>query len=398
MQRGKKTLADTSNDIKAIQAVQNSQMAYCKFLSANDTGYTGAHQSGIYITKNAVDILFDEPGKKGENKDKFIKIQWQNDFYTDSRFIYYGRGTRNEYRITRFSKGFPYLTVEHTGDLFVLVKNTSYDYSGYILETEDEINNFLNSFNMNPTDTGKIISKDSISLDSRINLAFINFINSLDVDFPSSDKMSEEARTIFSLVYDHDKDVIYNPDKMIISWIDMEYQLFRKLEQVRYDQIIKNGFSSVEQLVKTANIILNRRKSRAGKSLEHNLAAIFKGNNLRFSSQPRTEGHKKPDFIFPAETFYHDNAYPSNRLVFLGAKTTCKDRWRQIINEADRIPIKHLFTLQQGISINQLNEMENENVIPVVPKAYINTYPKAKQYFIWTLQKFIAYAKEKTAL
>lgn len=32
---------------QAIQSVLNSQMAFCKFLSANDTGLTGAHQVGI---------------------------------------------------------------------------------------------------------------------------------------------------------------------------------------------------------------------------------------------------------------------------------------------------------------------------------------------------------------
>ena len=46
---------------RAIQAVSRGNLSYCKFLSANDTGETGAHQSGIYIAKNAVPILFDKP-------------------------------------------------------------------------------------------------------------------------------------------------------------------------------------------------------------------------------------------------------------------------------------------------------------------------------------------------
>ncbi len=73
----------------AIQAVNNGQIAYCKFLSANDTGDTGTHQAGIYIAKNAISILFDKPGEKGSNKDKFVKIRWQDDFTTESRFICY---------------------------------------------------------------------------------------------------------------------------------------------------------------------------------------------------------------------------------------------------------------------------------------------------------------------
>ena len=46
----------------------------------------------------------------------------------------------------------------------------------------------------------------------------------------------------------------------------------------------------------------------------------------------------------------------------LAAKTTCKDRWRQIINEADRIKLKHLITLQEGVSEAQFREMQEAGV------------------------------------
>lgn len=39
---------------KAINAIMNSELAFCKFLSANDTGKTGGHQSGIYIPKRLI--------------------------------------------------------------------------------------------------------------------------------------------------------------------------------------------------------------------------------------------------------------------------------------------------------------------------------------------------------
>ena len=58
--------------IQAIQAVLSGQRAYCKFLAANDTGLTGGHQAGIYISKPSIPILFDEPGIKGTNKEKMF--------------------------------------------------------------------------------------------------------------------------------------------------------------------------------------------------------------------------------------------------------------------------------------------------------------------------------------
>ena len=379
---------------KAIAAVNKGKLAYCKFLSANDTGYTGGHQAGIYIAKPASSMLFDESGEKGTNKDKYVKIRWQDDFDTDSRFIYYGKGTRNEYRITRFGKGFPFLTTEHTGDLFVLVRNDTDDYSGYMLETEEDINAFLDAFAMSPADTGSVIQKNDIHYDISIEYAFNEFIRNLTMDFPASSEMSAEARRIYNAVYDHEENIQLNPDKELIDWINMEYGLFRKIELARYGDMINKGFSSVEEFIEVANMVLNRRKSRAGKSLEHHLSALFNGNSLLYQSQPKTEGNKHPDFLFPGETEYHDLAFPAQRLIFLGAKTTCKDRWRQIINEANRISDKHLFTLQQGISAQQLEKMETEHITLVVPAPYIASYPLEKRDKIWTLKKFILYVKE----
>ena len=60
--------------LQAIQAVLNGERAYCKFLSGNDTGLTGAHQAGIYISKPSIPILFDTPGEKGCNKEKWVKV------------------------------------------------------------------------------------------------------------------------------------------------------------------------------------------------------------------------------------------------------------------------------------------------------------------------------------
>ncbi|MCD8389234.1 MAG: hypothetical protein LUC21_03605 [Oscillospiraceae bacterium] len=46
--------------VKAVDAVLNGTSAYCKFLSANDSGETGGHQSGILISKTAKDMLYTE--------------------------------------------------------------------------------------------------------------------------------------------------------------------------------------------------------------------------------------------------------------------------------------------------------------------------------------------------
>lgn len=374
----------------------SGQLTFTKFLAANDTGLTGGHQAGIYISKPSVPILFDGPGIKGQNKEKWVKVKWQDDFETDTRFIYYGQGTRNEYRITNFGKGFPFLRAEYTGALFVITKIDNENYKGYVLNTEDEINEFLSAFGLTPAETNRLIELSRTDASLREQAAIDRFISGLTVDFPSSDVMSSAARAISYVTVLNKTITMTDPDKAILQWTDQEYKLFRALEQARYGDMVARGFSTVDDFAALANQVLNRRKSRAGKSLEHHLAAIFNENHIQFTAQAVTEGNKRPDFIFPSEEAYHDFSFPVSKLTSLAAKTTCKDRWRQILNEADRLRDgrKYLCTLQQGISSMQMDEMEAEKVTLVVPKAYISTYPRDKQDRIWSLHTFVDHVKE----
>ena len=380
--------------IQAIQSVLNSQQAYCKFLSANDAGATGAHQAGILVSKSACEMMFAQDLAQESILKRTVEINWQNDYQTESAFTYYR--SKNELRITKFGRNFPFLRPEQTGALFVLTKQADQHYSAFFLDTEEEINQFLSAFGIAPTETNRLIDSSRIVPETQEQIAIQEFIGTLSVDFPLSDEMSAAARNIQNKVYNHLEYIRTNPDRKIIDWTNTEYALFRALEHARYGDAISRGFSSVEEFITMANMVLNRRKSRAGKSLEHHLAAVFDGNQITYTAQAVTEGNKKPDFIFPSQTAYHNMTFPVDKLASLAAKTTCKDRWRQVINEADRLRDrpKYLCTLQQGISPAQMDEMQAENVILVVPKPYISTYPKDRQDRIWTLSKFVDYVRE----
>ena len=208
--------------------------------------------------------------------------------------------------------------------------------------------------------------------------------------------MSLTARNIENKVFNHKEYIKTNPDKKLIDWTDQEYRLFRAVEICYYGNTIRQGFKTMDSFVDLANEVLNRRKSRAGKGLEHHISAIFDGNNIKYEEQVRTEGNKKPDFIFPSGRAYHDLTFPTDSLVSLASKTTCKDRWRQVLNEADRLrdKDKFLLTLQQGISTAQLKEMSAEKVVLVVPRPYISAYPREEQEKIWTVKKFVEYIQE----
>lgn len=380
----------------AIEKVQQAELAFCRFITANDTGQNGSHQSGFYIPKCAAPLLFNSPCEKGTNKDRLVKIKWQDDFYTDSRFIYYGQGTRNEYRITRLGRNFPFFEDNNVGDLLIIAKQNYDFYHGFVLQSDQDIEDFFAFFNLSSESTNQLINTTSAAdpdqeIETYIQESILPYSS-----FPETTKMAEIARNIYNKVHHiSDKKLCLNPDHHLLKWIDTEFRLFRHFEEKLYAPVYSKPFANCQDLIKFSNIILNRRKSRAGKSLEHHLSTIFTAAKLKYEEQPITEDNKKPDFLFPGGEEYHNIFFPTDKLVFLGAKTTCKDRWRQVLNEADRIETKYLFTLQQGISKNQLSEMRHEKLRLVVPAPYLNSFAKEYHSDIETLESFISIVKSK---
>lgn len=82
----------------------------------------------------------------------------------------------------------------------------------------------------------------------------------------------------------------------------------------------------------------------------------------------------------------------------LGAKTTCKDRWRQVLSEAQRIPTKHLITLEPSISEAQTEEMRNHCLQLVIPQSIFPTFSAQQQTQLMSLSGFIALIKSKAQI
>lgn len=97
----------------------------------------------------------------------------------------------------------------------------------------------------------------------------------------------------------------------------------------------------------------------------------------------------RSQIFIPSAQAYHDEAFPEQKLRMLAVKTTCKDRWRQILNEADRIQDIYLFTLQEGVSVAQFQEMQQERVRLVVPSSLHDKYPKTIREYLISLETFI---------
>lgn len=207
--------------------------------------------------------------------------------------------------------------------------------------------------------------------------------------FPSTAEFSNLARLTLPEV-----DAADDPDSALLAWLDHEEAMFRRLEARIISRDLeagwtKDGKTDVDAFIKYSLGVQNRRKSRMGRSLENHLAAVFDAHGIRYDSQVITENKKKPDFIFPGKTEYFDSTFSTNLLTMLAAKSTCKDRWSQILPEAARLTERHLVTLEPGISEPQTKTMQAEGVQLIVPGNIRTSYTTAQQSWLWSIEDFV---------
>ena len=260
----------------------------------------------------------------------------------------------------------------------------------------------------------KFIFRDISSNDIKLNFAGKYILNSLgfEIDetapdyldmilktfgsqFPSTAIFSDFARSTVDNV-----SPIEEPDKTLIAWLEREEMLFKTLEKHIVSKKLEQGFGEnridVDDFISFSLSVQNRRKSRAGFAFENHLESIFKFQEISFSKGAKTERNNKPDFLFPSIINYHNPDYPVELLTMLGVKTTAKDRWRQVLSEAERITHqKHLITLEPAISVNQTDEMFAQNLQLVIPQSLKETFTASQQLNLLNLQDFLNLVRQR---
>ncbi|MCL1062613.1 hypothetical protein MK852_10750 [Shewanella benthica] len=214
-------------------------------------------------------------------------------------------------------------------------------------------------------------------------------LNRFDSNFPKTRVFSDYSRELVQ----SEICAVEDPDQTLLAWMEAEEQNFRLLERHIVSEQLKLGFGAsghdVDAFIKFSLSVQNRRKSRAGHAFEHHIEAIFIANNLSYKRGGKSEGKQTPDFLFPSQEAYQDGNFDESKLRMLGAKTSCKDRWRQVLAEAKRIEIKHLLTLEPSISEEQTKQMASLKLQLVVPKPLHETYSSNQLNYLQTLKSFI---------
>lgn len=213
-------------------------------------------------------------------------------------------------------------------------------------------------------------------------------IDRFGAEFPKTKDFSKFAR-------DQTRELspVDNPDMTLIEWMETEESAFRQLEKHIVQQRLREGFGEngddVDEFVRFSLSVQNRRKSRSGHAFENHIETILLSNGIMFDRGAITEGRQRPDFLLPGSSSYADTNFPGDKLRILGAKTTCKDRWRQVLAEAKRVPRKHLITMEPAISEAQTQQMEELQLQLVVPEAIQASYQPSQAEWLMSFKDFI---------
>ena len=381
---------------------------FLKRLSGNDTLANGAHQAGPYIPKDFLFRIFPMINRTDE-KNPDYRFELAVDSHMDARevrVIYYNSkrhkgkpNGRDETRLTNFGGGASaLLDPESTGALaifaFPLDENGTAT-SCHVWVCRHETEEDIAEERFGPIEPGRFVmwSPDQAGLFPSYAAGRAScWLDPAEIppawlaQFPTG---AEIVRKTVELRPEHGTP----PDKRLLRRRECEFEIFRSVEEALELPAIMAGFTSLDGFISRAQTILQRRKARSGRSLELHTRAILIEERFRegadFEHGPQSEQGKRPDFLFPSQAAYRDPSFPATRLRMLATKTTCRDRWRQVLNEADRIPVKHLLTLQEGVSEAQFREMTQANVQLVVPEPLIGKFPASIRADIQTLESFM---------
>ena len=377
---------------RALEDAFQHGNALLKFIARNDVHLPGSNQAGFYLPKFAYPLFTPFPPTKGVNNDHFVNVTWADGTTTKSCIKWYSRsGNKNEYRLTGFNRirHFYYRKPDRVGDLLVLIAKNQTEFIAYVLaidEDKDDLQAALGVF-LSPKEGALYLANAAPPEDEDdcINQRFRAFVATLTDKLPLGQVFAEATHeALESCISGYDKLSI---DKVLLRNVEAEFILFQMAERFVHHKKIHRLFESVDEFLRTAKSITQARVSRAGNSFEYHFEYVLKRMEVPFDSQPEIDGN--PDIAIPSRDAYYQSTDPEREVFVVGVKTSCKDRWRQVVEEAKRVKRKYILTRQEGISSGQLELMAKAGVTLIVPEDLHFNYPKDSPTEVLTIAQFV---------
>ncbi|AWT13131.1 type II restriction endonuclease [Stenotrophomonas maltophilia] len=390
--------------------VARSERLFLKKLSRNDASWAdegGGHQSGFYVPRDVRESDFFPELRARKDLPHIYEAVcpsfWpQTGEVREASGIKYYSNKRSECHFTRipaelFSGLSPASWLlggalrEPEGGAhhwFVVIDSASGDAE--LLESRLNIQSDFHFGLFSPSDlkqASSIESKEAEELIQEIDTALrsgsIDALVAKYAKLPSPEKLAGEARNTFLTTVrakTFDPWTIKKPgDALMRVSRDIEFSIYRRHElRMRAVEIAKvladhdrvataavQGFPSMDSIFLSAS---QQRKSRAGKSFESHLAAMLKAGGVRFEAQAIL-GQRRPDFVLPDQaTVALNTSRGYEEAAILSAKTTLRERWKQITHERFNCAI-FLATVDDRVSKEALEDLRKAEITLVVPES-----------------------------
>lgn len=172
-------------------------------------------------------------------------------------------------------------------------------------------------------------------------------------------------------------DAVRDADDFLQRALEVESALFfaveKALGQRELDRLIAAGGGFTEVLA-FAMRKQQSRKARRGLSLQNHIGKLLSLRGIPHRPQCPTEGKEKPDFVIPGHSEYQDPGFPANRLRMIGCKSKVRERWRQYLTEAERIPVKYHVAVDSDLTDDVLTTMHAHNLRLFMPRELVATH------------------------
>ncbi len=126
-----------------------------------------------------------------------------------------------------------------------------------------------------------------------------------------------------------------------------------------------NNYQKIDAVLLSAS---QQRKARAGASFEHHIEQLLLDGNIPYEKQVVLESKRRPDFILPSLALFKSNKRAKETVVVLSAKTTLRERWKQVQSEIENCCL-FLATVDENVAGNAIQDMHTLGIVLVVPEA-----------------------------
>lgn len=397
--------------------LEKADLVLIKKLSNNDRDwarYANKHQAGVYIPHEQRDSGFFPPLELKDRKDGKLDEIWERKFRTvwpqvdepekKSRLVNY-RSKGEETHLT----GVPKAAFAELLPASLLIMGRLKDGDEIFFECltidsdSDEATLLADIFDLQPDfliDIFEPAERKRAELDRILNFAeqviaawiagnITSFAHN-NAAMPPTVDLARMARDAYSRKYGLEKidpfkleapgDALREISRMIEWDLFREYQRReRSVELVRLvlgdepkevsaSAIIRkliDELPSIDALMLSAS---QQRKSRAGYSYEHHIEAMLTDGNIPFEKQVILASKKRPDFILPSLAFIDSGTAGSETGLILSAKTTLRERWKQVEREKGSRPL-FLTTVDENIAGSVIEDMASIGLSLVIPES-----------------------------